>query len=133
MFILIEEYIQQDKPDRQKHLELTEDCIEIGTNSQQCRALLAHYVKTTVPRGYKIHLCHACNNDKCSNPKHLYWGTARENNLDIRDFYGFNPGAEAMRGKKWSHTKESREKISKATKGKPSNNELGINQYTKGS
>jgi hypothetical protein len=24
-------------------------------------------------------LCHACNNAKCSNPRHLYWGTDREN------------------------------------------------------
>ena len=27
-------------------------------------------------------MCHACNNGKCSNPKHLYWGTASENRMD---------------------------------------------------
>lgn len=33
---------------------------------------------TTIPSG-RILLCHSCNNAKCSNPRHLYWGTDREN------------------------------------------------------
>jgi hypothetical protein len=33
----------------------------------------------------KIHLCHACNDHSCSNPKHLYWGTAKENFEDTRN------------------------------------------------
>lgn len=82
MFRLIEEYINRSKKERQIHLRLKQECIEIGTNSIQCRALLAHHLKTTVPKGMKILCCHACNNAGCSNPNHLYWGTASENIYD---------------------------------------------------
>jgi hypothetical protein len=44
--------------------------------------MLAHFLKTTFPDGRKVYLCHACHNAKCSNPKHLYWGTPRENQID---------------------------------------------------
>jgi len=80
---LIEDYIFLDKRERQNHLDLSEPCIERGGHktllSTQCKALLAHILDTTIPSGSKIHCCHACNNDRCCNPKHLYWGTAREN------------------------------------------------------
>lgn len=46
------------------------------------KGLLAHLHDTTIPSGKKIHVCHACHNGKCSNPSHLYWGTASENCLD---------------------------------------------------
>jgi hypothetical protein len=82
MFILIEKYMLRTKLERQSHLDLSDLCICIGGNSIQCRLLLAHHLKTTVPKGMKTHLCHACNNGACSNPKHLYWGTARENQED---------------------------------------------------
>ena len=47
------------------------------------KGLLAHLRDTTIPSGHKIHVCHACNNAMCSNPNHLYWGTAQENRLDF--------------------------------------------------
>ena len=46
------------------------------------KGLLAHLHETTIPSGKKIHVCHACHNGACSNPNHLYWGTASENRLD---------------------------------------------------
>ncbi len=79
MFIPIDEYIKLSKEERQTHLDLSTECIEIGGNSPRFRGLLAHYLKTTIPSGIKIQLCHACHNGKCSNPKHLYWGTHKEN------------------------------------------------------
>lgn len=77
--ILIEEYIIQSKVERQKHINLIEPCIERGGPqkgglSSYCKGLVAHLLDTTIPSGHKIHVCHACNNEKCSNPKHLYWG-----------------------------------------------------------
>lgn len=84
---LIEEYIKLPKDYRQSHLTLTEPCIERGGPSNgglssYCKGLMAHLLDTTIPSGHKIHICHACNNAKCSNPNHLYWGTAQENRLD---------------------------------------------------
>lgn len=67
---------------RQSHLDLNQDCIEIGGDSRIFRGLLAHHLGTTIPTGHKILLCHACHNAKCSNPQHLYWGTAKENVQD---------------------------------------------------
>ena len=51
--------------------------------SMYLKGLLAHLRDTTIPSGHKIHVCHACNNAMCSNPNHLYWGTAQENRLDF--------------------------------------------------
>lgn len=83
MFAEISEYIKLEQIKRQSHLDLNSECIEIGTDSRSCRALLAHTLKTTVPNGIRdICLCHACHNGKCSNPKHLYWGTQSENTID---------------------------------------------------
>lgn len=84
---LIEDYITQSKEVRQKHINLSESCIERGGPqngglSSYCKGLMAHLLNTTIPSGHKIHICHACNNAKCSNPNHLYWGTAQENRLD---------------------------------------------------
>ena len=85
--LLIEDYITQSKTDRQTHIDLTDPCVERGGPqkgglSSYCKGLMAHLLDTTIPSGHKIHVCHACNNEKCSNPKHLYWGTAKENSTD---------------------------------------------------
>lgn len=76
------EYITLPKAERQQHIQLNEDCVERGAGSYYFKGLLAHLLDTTVPVGHKIHLCHACNNAKCGNPNHLYWGTAQENRQD---------------------------------------------------
>ena len=80
--IQIEEYILLSREERQHHLRLDEPCIERGGQSMYLKGLLAHLHDTTIPSGKKIHVCHACHNGKCSNPLHLYWGTASENCLD---------------------------------------------------
>lgn len=79
----IEEYIQLSLVDRQAHLRLDESCSEIGGDSREFRGLLSYFVGCTIPSGIRnIHLCHACNNAKCSNVRHLYWGTSKENCAD---------------------------------------------------
>ena len=80
--ILIETYIAQPKESRQAHLKLNEPCTERGGNSENYRGLLAHLLNTSIPKGQKIHLCHARHNSKCGNPNHLYWGTSKENSAD---------------------------------------------------
>ena len=81
MFIKLEEYLQKPLEERQAHLDLESECIEIGGDSRVFRGLLAHHLKTTIDfrNGY---VCHKCNNPKCSNVLHLYWGTPYENHRD---------------------------------------------------
>ena len=74
----INEFITRSREERQSHLNLDEQCCERGGNSTNHKGVLAQYLNTTIPSG-RILLCHACNNDKCSNPNHLYWGTDKEN------------------------------------------------------
>jgi len=78
-------YILLSRADRQIHLKLNENCIERGGNSTIHKGILAIYLDTDIPSGYKVILCHACNNEKCSNPKHLYFGTPKENIQDSKD------------------------------------------------
>ena len=81
----ITEYIQLPKAERQAHLKLQEPCLERGGQSMYLKGLLAHLHDTTIPSGSKIQVCHACHNGACSNPNHIYWGTASENILDSFD------------------------------------------------
>ncbi len=111
-----------DKQHRQSHLDLTESCIERGGNSTNHKGVLAQYLNTTIPYGGKYLLCHACNNGKCSNPKHLYWGSPKENvedaikNGTLCKISNYRPPM----------TEETKRKISAALKGKASNNPTGI-------
>ena len=82
MFQQIDEHMQKSREERRKHLKLDTECITIGGTSGMFKGLLAHHLKTTVPHRMSVMLCHACNNAGCSNPKHLYWGTAKDNHID---------------------------------------------------
>lgn len=131
--LLIEDYITQSKTDRQTHIDLSDPCIERGGPqkgglSSYCKGLMAHLLDTTIPSGHKIHVCHACNNKKCSNPKHLYWGTSSENSQDriangdksiwerMIDKYG-------LREAKLMQSKGDKSSGGKANKGKPKSEE----------
>jgi hypothetical protein len=81
--ILVENWINESREVRTQHLDLTEPCIERGGNSTVHRGVLAQYLDTNLPS--KVDLCHACHNDRCSNPKHLYWGTRKENVQDAKN------------------------------------------------
>jgi hypothetical protein len=76
--INVNDFITLSREDRRSHLCLSESCCERGGNSTNHKGVLAQYLNTTIPSG-RILLCHACNNSKCSNPKHLYWGTDYDN------------------------------------------------------
>lgn len=80
--LLVEEWIKESREERTSHLSMEEPCLERGGNSTVHRGVLAQYLDTNMPSG--VDLCHACGNGNCSNPKHLYWGTRRENMDDSK-------------------------------------------------
>ncbi len=79
----INDYIKLTRCYRRKHLNLQIPCLERGGMSTHHKGVLAQFLNTSIPKG-KILLCHACNNEKCSNPKHLYWGTFSDNMIDYK-------------------------------------------------
>lgn len=81
----IEEYILLSREDRRKHLDLNSPCDKRGGSSKEFRGLLAHYLDTSIPRGRNFQLCHACHDGECSNVKHLYWGTFKDNHQDTME------------------------------------------------
>jgi len=90
MIIAILDYMHLTKEERQNHLDLNLPCDERGGNSTNFKALLSHNLGVEIPENGnfdKIHLGHACNNGKCSNWRHLYYATARENVLDSGSCY----------------------------------------------
>jgi hypothetical protein len=137
---LVEEWIKEEKTVRQTHLDLSESCVERGGNSTVHKGVLAEYLNTNIPVSVKpvIDLCHACHNDKCSNPRHLYWGTRSENIFDSKndgtwkspwdrmiDKYGYDEACKMNSRRMIGNT------LGTANKGKPSNNKKGNNQYSK--
>lgn len=70
-------WIKESLENRISHIDMDEPCFERGGNSTSHRGVLAQYLNTNIIP--KIDLCHYCGNGKCSNPKHLYWGTRKEN------------------------------------------------------
>lgn len=81
----VSDYLKFTREERRSHLVLEEPCSEIGGNSQEFRALLSYYVGVKIPQKREFYLCHACNNDRCSNVKHLYWGTPKDNIQDMKE------------------------------------------------
>jgi hypothetical protein len=88
----LSEYILLSQEERQKHIDLSSECILIprtGTWTNFKISLLQHLLlEDDIPlwRG-RIHRCHVCENDTqkkfvCVNPLHLYIGTLQENLLD---------------------------------------------------
>ena len=66
--------------------------------------------------GHKINLAHACNNGDCSNPRHLYWSTPRENIVEDGRKFGTHSSPYENMIKKYGET-ETRRRMSKVAKG----------------
>lgn len=130
---LIEDFIKHPLVIRQTHLNLDEPCIERGGNSSDFRGLMADWFDVTIPtKKQQIYLCHACNNAKCGNPKHLYWGTPKENHDDkVRAGRWKNPwDSLKLKSNAKQIQSESGRLGGKALKGRPSNNPTGKNQFS---
>lgn len=132
--IIVENWIKESsKLERQSHINLSEPCLIRGGSSTQHKGVLAQFLNSTIPHGTKngIHLCHACHNGECSNPKHLYWGTPSENIQDAID--NGTHGSNKVRGRRRGPRPLSeRLQISATMTGRPSNNKKGINGASTG-
>ena len=86
----LSEYMNLTREIRRQHINLSKPCVEMGGSSRSSRALLGMYLGTTCEgQGMKTGLlCHACGNEGCSNPEHLYWGSSSDNSIDK---YEHNP------------------------------------------
>jgi predicted XRE-type DNA-binding protein len=97
---------------RKQHINLSETCMiwdGAEANSGYGQVKTGKYRGTTAHRASlieftgidpidrNIHACHACSNKKCVNPKHLYWGTHKENQRDK-----VNDGASQRGSDRWN-------------------------------
>jgi hypothetical protein len=125
----IYKYIKLPQEERQAHLKLDDPCIERGGQSMYLKGLVAHLRDTTIPDGKKIHVCHACHNAKCSNPDHLYWGTASENRRDAWDnghnktIWQLTVDKHGLEEAKKMFGKRDHSKAGRGNKGKPKSEE----------
>jgi len=78
---------------RMKHVDLKTPCIisekiyKGRASSIEYRKALAEFTNTTLPSGNDYPACHACNDGRCINPEHIYWGTPAENADDLVNYY----------------------------------------------
>ena len=80
---------QESRSYRMSHVDLNTPCIINDTlynnraPSHVYRKALAEFTNTNLPTGNDYHACHACNDGRCVNAEHLYWGTPKENEDDL--------------------------------------------------
>lgn len=87
--ISMSDYMTLTKDVRQRHLDLSEPCVIRGTTSTHCRGILSYFLNTEL-NGRGVDCCHACHNEACSNPHHMYWGTRSEN---VKDALSIDPSS----------------------------------------
>ena len=94
-------YMNQTKTERQSHIDLNERCVNVAddvnprTQRSHVRAALSKFMGTGPIKG--AHAAHACHNPRCSNMKHVYWGTPKENMEDaIENGLEFNSSPRAV-------------------------------------
>ena len=130
MFIDAKLYVEtKTKEERQAHLKLDEQCWARGGNSTNHRGVLAEFLNTSIPKGRTI-LAHACNNGECSNPRHLYWATDRENIVEDGAKFGTHNNPHARTVAKYGEDEARRmknhgnqSKAGKGNLGKPKSEE----------
>ena len=123
------DYLSKPRSERRAHLQLEDSCKERGGNSTMFRGLLADFLGTEIFVDKKVVLCHACHNDKCSNPNHLYWGTYQDNIQDqkengtFKDVWTRRVEKHGLEEAKRQQARGNKAAGGKANKGKPKSKE----------
>ena len=120
----ITQHMRLTQNDRQSHIDLTTQCYGYvikqgkrkGQWSNNCRIAknsLLDFLQIEDFRSYKFHTCHLCSNHSqapngfvCINPRHLYFGTVKENHNDL-DPNG-NPTGGKLGGKEPASEKQKK-------------------------
>lgn len=72
------------------------------TSVPTARVVLSEHLgidRSTLPK--ETHCCHACNNELCENPLHLYFGSAFDNQQDVPAEVRSDAAASWDRGKRF--------------------------------
>ena len=87
----IKQYIKLTKSLRQSHVDLKDACINNGKRMEDAKdnLLSFHNIENFSGLAERVDTCHLCINGStkpngfiCQNPKHMYFGTRSENNMD---------------------------------------------------
>jgi len=96
----LSDYILLPRTQRIEHIDLSLPC-ELNGNGHKKKQILLDFlqIENDVENWTKgrIHRCHLCSHGRgngwCINPKHFYFGTASENQLDLPKEFRVSRGA----------------------------------------
>jgi len=96
-------YFNTSRDNRISHVDLTDACILVDPSRPAARKALESFLGVAKPVDRRWHTCHLCENCSnreqiCINPKHIYFGTARENALDIPELVRRERTKKMMKG-----------------------------------
>ena len=86
----LSDYILKSREERTAHIDLTTECEPCGSGARKKHILLDFLQLTNDVENWttaRIHRCHLCEHGRrngwCINPRHFYFGTASENQMDL--------------------------------------------------
>lgn len=113
---LLSDYILLSKEERTAHIDLSTECEPCGSGHRKKHILLDYLQLTNDVENWttaRIHRCHLCEHGRrngwCINPRHFYFGTASENQLDLpKEFRQHRGSLSSTKGQPWASTKEAK-------------------------
>lgn len=107
-------------------------CIRINNRGFRTHRIAWELTNGPIPKG--MHICHACDNPPCCNPRHLFLGTQRDNMRDAiaKGRFRFIPEESKRVGVKLTPdmVREIRRRVAAGEMQTALAREFGINKYT---
>lgn len=129
--ISVEEYLLKPLDYRKQHLNLQEHCFST-ISIPKLKKLLAEKLNVDLSSG-RVLICHGCNNSKCSNINHVYFGTDYENIVIDGKKFGTFENVHARTIKKYGKEKikEIKARGDKSKGGKGNKDKKKSNEHKK--